>query len=188
MIEMELRGRLSDQEFDRLTSFLQKEGELLESQDREMILLRGYPGYSHDPIVRDTDIRLRNTNGNCEIMVKRKVTDGNVSRHETSLKLKDSTLDTVKNVIKAFGFNEGLWMHRKKDIYRYHDIEWSIVDVPGFRYFEAEKILEKKEDFEHVRAEVEKEAKELGLTVMTPEEVRDFIYELDKAVNKDISW
>ncbi len=188
MIEIELRGRLSDSEFDRLTAFLRKEGKLVETQDREMILLRGYPGYSEDPIVRDTDIRLRNTNGNCEIMVKRKASEGNISRHETSLKLHDKHLDTVKDVLKALGFSEGLWMHRKKEIYRYRDIEWSVVDVPRYRYFEAEKEVEDQESIEKAKGEIEEEAKALGLTVMTPEQVRDFIYELDKAVNKDIEW
>lgn len=188
MIEIELRGRLSDSEFERITALLKKEGELVESQDREMILLRGYPGYSDDPIVRDTDIRLRNTNGKCEIMVKHKASEGNISRHEISLKLQDTSLDTVKEVVKAFGYGEGLWMHRKKDIYRYRDIEWSIVDVPGFRYFEAEKEVDSKDKLESAKKSIEKAASELDLTVMTSEEVRDFIYELDAAVNKDVSW
>lgn len=188
MIEVEIRGRLTDEEFERVTDFLRKNGELIESQDREMILLRDYPGYSKDPTAREVDIRLRNTNGSCEIMLKKKGADHNVARHELSLGLVDTDLTKVKEVVKAFGYSSGIWMHRKKDVYRYNDVEWSIADVPGMRYFEAEQEAVDAKDIEKIRQKLEQEADKLGLAVFTPEETRAFLAELDEKVNKEVSW
>lgn len=189
MIEVEIRGTLTDEEYETLSSFLKKEGELVESQEREMILLRGYDGYSPNPNERDVDIRLRNTNGVCEIMVKRKTSDHNVARHEASLPLGCTDLEPAKEAMKALGYSEGLWMHRKKDVYRYKNIEWSIVDVPeGLRYFEAEQEVHDPSEAEAVHLLLTKEAEALGLKGMGPEEMRDFISKLDSKVNKQITW
>lgn len=189
MIEVEIRGRLNDEQFDKLTAFLKMEGELVQEQDREMILLRGYPGYSKDPTARDVDVRLRNTNGKCEIMVKHKSGDHNVARKEMSLPLACPDLQSAKEMVAALGYRDGIWMHRKKQVYRYNNIEWSIVDVPeGMRYFEAEQETDSEGSGEEIRLHLENEAKKLGLIAMGPEEMREFIYELDERVNKEITW
>lgn len=189
MIEVEIRGRLTDEQFDTLTTLLKRDGEHVQSQDREMILLRGYPGYSKDPTARDVDIRLRNTNGSCEIMLKRKSSANNVARHELSLPITGSTLDDAKEVLSALGYADGIWMHRKKEVYSYRGIEWSVVDVPeGMRYFEAEQETAVPEEAETVRLHLEEEAKMLGLQALGPQEMREFIYELDRKVNKEITW
>jgi predicted adenylyl cyclase CyaB len=189
MIEVEIRGRLSDEERERLTNFLSEHGTLVEEQDREMILLYDYPGYSKDPIKRDTDIRLRQTNGTCEIMVKHKSGDHNVARHEIALPIGGSDLGVAKQVMKALGFSKGLWMHRQKHVYAYNKVEWSVVTIPGgLSYYEAEQVAEKAEDGERIREHLTKEAEALGLTVLGPDAMRDFIYTLDRAVNKEIEW
>jgi predicted adenylyl cyclase CyaB len=189
MIEVEIRGRLPDAQFESFRTLMQEKGELLETQDREMILLRGYPGYSKDPNARDTDIRLRATNGVCEVMVKHKTSDNNVARSEISLPLACTDLTVPKEVFKALGYSEGLWMHRKKEVYQYKGIEWSIVDVPeGLRYFEAEIEAHEGDDTEAIHKNLLEEAEKLGLSALNPEEMRDFIFELDAKVNKEITW
>lgn len=189
MIEVEVRGRLTDSEYDRVRKHLKENGELVEVQDREMILLRGYPGYSKDPTARDTDIRLRTTNGTSEIMVKHKTSEHNVARKEVSLSLNSDDLTIPKEVLKALGFSEGIWMHRKKEVYALEGIEWSIVDVPeGLRYFEAEMEAEDEGAVQDIQEKLVNAARELGLEVLNPEEMRAFISELDAKVNKDISW
>ncbi len=189
MIEVEIRGRLNDEQFNTLTELLKKEGELKEVQDREMILLRGYPGYSADPTARDVDIRLRSTNGESEIMVKQKTSDHNVARREISLPLGTSDLALAKETMKALGYSSGIWMHRTKEVHIYRGIEWSIVDVPeGLRYFEAEQEVSETDDTGAVHQHLVDEAEKLGLTVLGPVEMREFIQLLDTTVNKEISW
>ena len=187
MIEVEIRGILNEEEFENLKARLSKEGDLVEEHEREMIMLRGYPGYSKDPIERETDIRIRNTNGKAELMVKQKVSDNNVGRSELSLPLHD--FEAGKQALKALGFSEGNWMHRKKHVYVYKGIEWSLVEAPlQHFYYEAEREVEEGSDLEAIHDELLREAQALGLSVLGPEEMREFIKTLDQNVNKEVSW
>lgn len=187
MIEVEIRGRLNASEFAKLQKFLQANGEHIESQDREMYLLYDYPGYDHDSTTRDVDIRLRNTNGKCEIMVKQKVSDHNVGRKETALKLQDTDLETAKQVVKAFGCDTALKMHRIKDVYNFNDIEWSLVKCPkDIFYFEAEKEVDDGEDLNQTQEDLTQEAKKLDLEVLGPEAMKEFIAYLDNEVNEEV--
>jgi predicted adenylyl cyclase CyaB len=189
MVEVEIRGRLTQEDFDRLKALLSKEGVHKESHTREMIRLYDYPGFAEDPVAREVDIRLRDTDGRCEIMVKHKASENNVARSELSLKLADSNLDTAKAVLKSLGYAKGLWMHRKKDIYVYRDVEWSLVEAPkGYLYYEAEKEVESAAYAAEAEKELEAEAAKLNLPILSPDEYRVLIHELTENVNKVIEW
>lgn len=187
MIEVEIRGRLTKKEFDRLKKFLTKNGEFIEHRDREIYLLYDYPGFNLNPTAREVDIRLRNTNGNCEIMVKKKASDGNIGRKEISLKLQDMDLDKAKEVVKALGCKKALRMHRVTDIFTYENVEWALVKTPkDYFYFEAEKVTEKEKDIKTVHKELVALAKELDLKVFSQKETEQFIYFLDREVNVEV--
>jgi adenylate cyclase class IV len=184
-IEVEIRGRLNDNEYNRLKSFLDKNGKHKESHEREMFLLRDYPGYSKDFVGREVDIRLRNTNGFCEIMLKRKA--GN-AREEVSLKLNHSDLENAKEIMKELGCSTAVWMHRLKEVYDYSDIEWSLVICPqNIRYYEAEIEVASEDQVSAAEVRIKEEAKKLGLEVLNDDGTRKLIYELDAKANKLIN-
>jgi predicted adenylyl cyclase CyaB len=181
-IEVEIRGRLDDAGYDRLKAFMDEKGTHQESHEREMFLLRDYPGYTRDFVGRDVDIRLRNTNGRCEIMLKQKV---GTAREEISLKLQDKDLETAKKIVKALGCTETVWMHRLKEVYEYNGIEWSLVICPNnIRYYEAELAIDDPSKVEETQAQLEAQARELGLKVLDEEGTRDLIHQLDTEANK----
>ncbi len=189
MIEVEIRGELTEKEFGELNNFLSEKGKLLEVQDREMILLRDTPGYNEDPTLRDIDIRIRRTNGDTEIMVKEKKSDGNVSRSENSFKLGNIEIEDAKKFVKYFGSQKGQWMHRKKKVYEYDGIFWSVVEaVPGIFYYEAEMETEDGNDLQKVEEVLKEKVKKLALKVFTKDEYREFIKMLGAKVNKYIEW
>lgn len=189
MIEVEIRGPLTPEEAQKLKDFLQKNGEFVESHTREMIRLYDYPGFAEDSLTREVDIRLRDTDGQCEIMVKKKMSENNVGRSELSLELRDTNLETAKAVMKALGYSKGLWMHRKKDVYRHSGIEWSIVEAPeNIFYYEAEQEAEDGGDLQKVETHLKAEAEKMQVKVFTPGEYREFIAFLTEKVNKRIKW
>src|SRR3989338_6593576 len=110
MIEVEIRGRLTEPECEKLKAALAEKGKFLKHLEREMILLKDYPGYKGNLVDRDVDIRLRNTSGECEIMVKLKVGDNNLGREEILLKLQDNDLATVRKVMTCLGIKRGKLM------------------------------------------------------------------------------
>ncbi len=181
-IEVEIRGTLDDAGYERAKSFLDKHGVHKEIHEREMFLLRDYPGYSKDFVGRDVDIRLRNTDGACEIMLKQKI--GN-AREEVSLQLKEDNLETAKKIVKALGCTNAVWMHRLKEVYEYNGVEWSLVIAPNnIRYYEAELVVDEAELVDGAHARLEIEAKNMGLEVLDDEGTRALIHRLDTEANK----
>lgn len=182
-IEVEIRGRLDDAGYERVKAFLDEHGTHLKSQEREMILLRDYRGFSKDAFVgRPVDIRLRNTNGACEIMLKRKVEN---AREEVQLKLQDTDLDKAKIVMRALGCTTGNWMHRLSEVYEYKNIEWALVIAPNnIRYYEAEIAVDDASRVADAHATLEKEAQAIGLDVLDDAGTTALIHQLDTEANK----
>lgn len=185
-IEVEIRGNLDEAGYEKLKAFFDANAEHVESHEREMFLLRDYPGYSKDFVDREMDIRLRNTNGNCEIMLKEKV---GTAREEVSLKFQGSDLEAAKRVVKALGCHTAVWMHRLKEVYRYHDVEWSLVICPAnIRYYEAELVVSDAEGIDEAHARLESEAQALGLEVLNDDATRALIHRLDTEANKVVEF
>ncbi|MFZ2886412.1 MAG: hypothetical protein WA021_01185 [Minisyncoccia bacterium] len=195
MIEIEIRGPLTPEGTEKLREFFRANGELLETQDREMILLFDYPGYADDPIKREVDVRLRSTDGKCEVMIKRKAHEHNAGRSEHSIPI-SGTLEDAKVLAKGFGCARGLWMHRKKEVYSYNGVEWSVVEAvaaPGkdgkdIWYYEAEQEVAEGADVEEVRQALANEAAALNLSIFTPDEYHEFVNMLGREVNQQIEW
>lgn len=189
MIEVEIRGILSKEKYSQLREFLSTNGKHVESHEREMILLTELPGYSKNLSERQVDIRLRNTSGKCEVMIKHQTSEGNTGRKEISVKLEDSpNLDAAKELAKAFGCTKGVWMHRKKEIFENNGIEWSLVEAPKeIYYFEAEIGVGDESESQEAHSQLIKAAAELKLEVLSPEETDRFIDKLNKEVNKEIT-
>lgn len=189
MVEIEIRGTLTKEEFDKANSFFATNGILKEVQDREMILLLDTLGYDSDPTKREVDIRIRCTNGKTELMVKKKVSENNVARSEKAFDFGDMSLDDAKELVKSFGSVKGQWMHRKKNVYDYDGVEWSLVEaVPGVFYYEAEMVAEEGQDMEKIRKDLMVKAQNQGYSVLEPEEYRRFIEMLGSTVNRYIDW
>ncbi|HLD72171.1 MAG TPA: CYTH domain-containing protein [Candidatus Nanoarchaeia archaeon] len=183
-IEVEIRGRLDSKSYAELKLFLEKNGTHHASQEREMYLLQDYPGYTPDFVDRPMDIRLRNTNGQCEIMMKCAVQG---AREEVSLELKDSNLEKAKKVLKGLGCAKAIWMHRLKVIYKYKDIEWSLVIAPNdIRYYEAELVVANDQEVAQANQRLVQVATELKLEVLDDTGTRALIEKLDKEANKPV--
>lgn len=181
-IEVEIRGRLTDEEYQRLKMFLGRHGAHVESHEREMFLLHDYVGYSKDFVGREIDIRLRNTNGFCEIMLKKKAGD---AREEISLPLGDNNLEKAKEIVKAFGCKTAMWMHRLKEVYTYNGIEWALVIAPkNIRFYEAERVVSAEDKIPAAQEALATGAKALGLEVLDDAGMRALIHRLDTEANK----
>jgi adenylate cyclase class IV len=185
VIEVEIRGLLDATTYEALKVKLEKEAEFVEKHDREMFLLQDYPGYTHDFVGRSTDIRLRNTDGRCEIMLKQKVGD---AREEVSLKLQDNDLESAKKVVKALGSKTAKRMHRLKEVYVHDGIEWSLVKAPpsDIMYWEAEISVSDESKVADAHARLVAAAATLGQPVIDDDATRALITRLDTEANTQV--
>lgn len=189
MFEVEVRGKLTEEEYQNLKKFLSANGEFKKNFSREIYQLWDYPGYDYDPTKREVDIRLRNTDGFCEVIMKHKISDGNVGRKETSLPLKESNLDNARKIFRAFGCKKARHIVRQKEIFMYNGVEWSLETCPpkNVRYFEAEKEAASEKDIEKFHQDLLSEAEKLSLKVLNQQEMKEFIYWLDDTVNEIVN-
>ena len=182
-IEVELRGMLTEPTYVKLKFFLEQNGKHVRSFSREMYLFRDYLGYSEDFVGRKLDIRLRNTDGDCEIMLKE---DVGGAREEVSLKLVDNDLAKVKRIMRGLGIKEAVWMQRNKEIYEYKGINSDLTRCPpsDILYFEAELNVSNPREVTEATQRIKAVAEEIGLEVLDDEATRVLIDDLDKRANK----
>jgi len=182
-IEIELRGLLTEDTYSKLKNFLEQNGKHIKSFNREMYLFRDYLGYSEDFVGRKLDIRLRNTDGDCEIMLKE---DVGGAREEVALKLVDNDLKKAKRIMRGLGIKEAVWMQRNKEIYEYKGINFDLTRCPpsDILYFEAELNVSNPNEVQEATERIKAVAKEISLEILDDEATRVLIDDLDKRANK----
>lgn len=186
MIEVEIHGPLSRETFEALREFLQTHGEARGVESREMYILCGYPGWDDAFTERRVDIRLRNTDGVCEIMMKRRVSEH--AKQEIPLRLMDTNLENAKLVLAALGCATARKATRRKTLFVYHEVEWSLVEAgKDIYYYEAELLTSNPAEVEALTRRLEVEARALHLTVFSKEELQSFVNMLDQTVNTTVS-
>jgi len=191
MIEVEIRGKLSEESYKRLKGQLSQSGEFRGSSRREMYLLRDYPGYDNDPTSREVDLRLRNTDGFCEIMLKYKADAGNHGRREVSLGLSENTLDKAREVVKALGCKHGLKMIRERETFILGGVEWVLINCPpkNIKFYEAELMAKSEGEIPTIREKLVAQARSLNVPpIITDEDMREFLYMLDRQVNEEVEF
>jgi len=184
-IEVEVRGPLSEEQRCELTEKFEKDGKFVEEKNRFMIC---YPDPESGSLVEDlnTDIRVRNTNGVPELIVKRgKWGEANESRREYSLKGKKGQFHEMIGMLGAMGFCRGMAIVRLGKVYMYKGVEFSLMEVPGHSYFfEAEIMSEEKDKAEALKT-IRAICKELGLSVFSEKEFYAHINVLNEEANKE---
>lgn len=181
-IEVELRGRLDSEQYKKLTDIFSEEGKFLQEKKRVFI---DYSTFLEGEGVRERqrDIRIRNTNGESEIMIKLGGWGGNEHREELSVPT-NASFDTLAKAMNALGYRKGVLCVRYTKAYTYKNIEFALVEVPSHSYyFEAEKMVASDHDMESAKQEIRTVCGELGLEVFSDEALYSYIETLNKEAN-----
>jgi len=162
-IEVEIRGPLTRSEYFNLERFLKKNGRFVQKKDRVLI------DYSTEGLEsRNTDIRLRATNRVPEIVIKTGKLGGSDERQELSVLTRKNNFDNLVKAFAVLGLKKGILCVRKGNIYKYKDIEFSVVEVPNHSYyFEVEKLIRDNKHKNTAKQELMKMCKKLNLRVFT---------------------
>ncbi|HOF50506.1 MAG TPA: CYTH domain-containing protein [Candidatus Colwellbacteria bacterium] len=182
-IEIEIRGPLTKEKFDDLTTFFESQAKKTAVKDRILI---DYSTFLEGGIKdREKDIRLRVTNGDPEIIVKLGEWGGEEKRKELSVFTKNSDFDTLVEIFGELGLKKGMLCIRKIRVYEYNGIEFSLVEVPGHSYYyEAEKMIDPTDDQPKATREIQSVCKELGLDIFDQKQFFEYIDKLNKESNE----
>ena len=175
-IEVEIRGPLSKKGFEKLKFLLHKKGKFLGSRKRLILM------YFRDRIPKDireiedevVDLRLRITNGKCEIVLKYGLFRKECERIEVSVHVDKKDFENAVNLLKYLGWKIAVAYATKVYTYEYKKVKISLVEIlkTKFRLFEAEK-MSKKGKIKKAKAEIRKILSEFGLREFSEREFNE---------------
>lgn len=183
-IEVEVRGRLTEEKYNELTQFFHKEGKHIESKHR---ILVDYSTFLTGEGVKERtrDIRLRITNGKPEIITKLGKWGGQESRKEISIFTEEGSFDALVENYAVLGYTKGVLCIRNTEVFQYKDIEFALVEVPGHSlYYEAEVLVPNQQAAETAHEKLETVCRELDLSMFSSEEFYSYIEELNREANE----
>lgn len=183
-IEVELRGPLTKESYDKLKEFFNQKGEKKSIKKRILIdyttCIEG-----EDIRIRNIDIRARITNDIPEIIIKIGKWKGSDIRKEISVLLQKGQFSNLVQAYAALGYKKGMLCIRNSMIFNYNNVEFALVEVPGHSYFfEAEMLVESKEGIEIAQEKINKTCRELGLELFSDVDWFNYIELLNKEANK----
>jgi len=182
-IEVEVRGRLSDEKYEKLLAFMKENAEFLETKKR---LLLDYSTFLPGEGVKERtrDIRLRITNGQPEIITKIGSWGGKESRKELSINTEKGSFDTLVQNYAVLGYKKAILAVRNTEVFQYKNIEFALVEVPGHSYyFEAERMAVSGEE-EKIHEELRNVCEEIDLVLFDNEGFYAYIEELNREANE----
>jgi predicted adenylyl cyclase CyaB len=187
-IEVEIRGPLSKKQHDDLVKQFKLEGEFVIDKNRTAIC---YPDPKTGSLVEDCniDVRVRNTNGIPELIVKHgKWGSIDESRREYSLIGEKGKFHEMIEMLAVMGFDHGMAIVRLGKIYNYKNVEFSIVEVPNHSYYFEAEIMTEIENKDKALDEIKKICAELNLEFFDEKGFYKYINKLNKESNKEFKF
>lgn len=182
-IEIEIRGPLSKDKFNKMVAFFDANGKKMNEKKR--ILIDYTTSLEGGVENREKDVRLRITNGIPEIIVKLGKWGGEEQRKELSVLAETGSFDTLVEIFGELGFTKGILCERKSKVYMYQEIEFALVEVPNHSYYyEAEKMAVKTENSQKVTDDIKKVCLDLGLDIFDQKGFFKYINQLNKESNE----
>lgn len=165
-IEVEYRGILTKEKFKKLREFLREKGNFIKEKDRFSVIYfpRGKERLkvSKSPL----DLRIRITNKKSEMILKYGRNSGNDARKEFAFPVDSEKFEDTTEFLKILGFYYGVLQATKTYVYMYKDIEFAIVDVPGWGYYFEAEILTDAKSIKNANKKIESVCKEFGLDIL----------------------
>ncbi len=182
--EIELRGEIDGQKYAKTKEFLDEKGTFKEEKNRifydfsTFIEGEGLRG-------RTKDFRIRETNGNPEVILKLGTWQGSDHREEISVMTERGSTERLLKIFGEMGFVKAIKGNRHTFAYDYKGVEVALVEVPGHSYyFEAEIVAPYDSDHDLVKKNIETVLEELGLKVFSEEGFHDYIDRLNAESNE----
>lgn len=177
-IEIEFRGPLTKNEFQKLLSFFKNEADFIKRMKRKTFVFENKD--------KTLDLKVRTTDGVPEIVLKKGFV-GARRREEIILPIKANSIKEVVKLFSLLGYNKGIIAIRDNYIFNYRNIEFALVRCPNDYYFyEAELINNKviKNPEKHIKEVL----KSLNLKAWSEKEVYDFMMWCKKNIDEHFEY
>lgn len=182
IVEVELRGPLSEQQINTLKAFLVQNGESKGIKNRYMV------HFEPEETKKDgIDVRARITNGACELMVK-KGDMGSGVRTEYPASCTEGQFIPLCKALVAMGFASGVGCHRVSDRYQIDAMEFAIIHVPGHSTFYEAEFEVPENEIESAKEKLSSWLTEQNLSIFSKEEFDAYVAILDREANDQLDF
>lgn len=175
-VEVEITGPLTKNELDEIRSELKSwkyEGRF----DRYLI------NFTTEEMRKNKlDVRARITNGVPELVVKHGEW-GSGKRIETLVQCEQNQFLPLVRALGAMGLIEAIGGHRVSERFTNSDMEFAIIEVPGYSYFYEAELMVNQGQEDEAMDRLQKWALDHKLDVFNKDEYLNFIDDLDKNAN-----
>lgn len=176
-IEVEIRGPITNSKYEDIKNFFDKNATFKAKKERRLI------DYTESVEKRTKDIRIRETNGIPEIVIKLGEWGGSESREEILVETKAGTFLNLIKVFGELGYKKGILCIRNSVVYDYKGIEFALVEVPNHSYYFEAEILTTTDDAESAEVLIREVCEELNLIPFSKEEFFDYVNRLNREAN-----
>lgn len=177
-IEIEFRGPLTKNEFQKLLTFFKKEAEFVKRMKRKTFVFENKD--------KTLDLKVRTTDGVPEVVLKKGFA-GARRREEIILPLKTNSTKEALRLFSLLGYNKGIIAVRDNYIFNYKNIEFTLVKCPNnYCFYEAELINNKgiKNPEKHIKGVL----KLLNLKAWSEKEVYEFMMWCTKNIDEHFEY
>lgn len=173
-IEIELRSLMDKSEYQRLKKTLDKKSEDL-GQDNKDVYFFLLP----DKIVKAVN---NESKGTAEIVMKlNRLGRGSSDFEELEIEINPKDFEKAVKFFSNLDFNQKQRSYQKRRNYIYKGVEIALKHTDSWGYHaELEILVSSKKEQEKAENEIRKVAKELGIEIMTEEEISKFAQKIDK--------
>ena len=178
-VEVEHRGRLSQERFLELKEYFSKNAKFIGRKKRFSIIYVTSEDFVREVKDDPVDLKLRITNGKPEVALKYGKWSGKDARREFEFKIEKEQFIDFAEFLKILGYKKAVLMANTKYDYLYKGTTLSLVEVPDWgHYFEAE-ILVDENKIVSADQKVEKILSHLKLKVLNEEEFFELLDEFN---------
>lgn len=176
-IEIEHRSRFSKKVHDHLISFLNKNGKDL-GQDDKNVYFFTFP----DKLLKVTD---NVSKGTAKITGKLTRIGEGSNFEEIEIPISRSDVQKAVKLFKKFGFTDVHDTFQKRHNYLYKGIEIAVKYSKVWGYHaEFEIMISSLKEKNDADEKIQKLAKELGIKLMTEDELKKFVEKKEREINK----
>lgn len=179
MLEIEKRGFLTEEQYNNLLDYFKKNSQFLGEDDKYVV----YYIYKDKLLKAVKNI----SKGNAKISLKmNKIGNGSVFP-ETEVVFSENDYEKIKFILDTVSTPEKIMsgIQKRKNFF-YKKCEFSVKWSEEWGYhFEVEKVVNSEKEAHQAEADLEEVSKELGIKILTEEELKKFTEKAEKnATNK----
>lgn len=169
MIEVEVRGFLDEESYGRVVRYLQEHATRMDEDDKT--------AYYYE--MENGILKVVNEHSANRAKLSLKIGDefAGMGMEECEVYLQDEgQVSSCRQMLRALGYDIKSTVYQRRTNFYYRGIDFAIKHTPDWGYhFEAEIVVSKAEEGLAARKKIDQVCGELGMTPLTPEELRDFI-------------